>query len=258
MTYAQCVRAVQLGELPDGTPLQPALRAHRGRALIISTTCAASATEIVQLCTSLKLLTTALMSPIGMPAACHYLTAASARLVASSQEPFELTPVEVEQLLTEPGLVEMLNAMARREATENFTHEDMVNVLTARAPDECVVSHPWLHDAPSRRVRLCDDVMPTTSFEACLRASMETYIDGPAQLHVQLVQSGAQYFVCAWQLSLAFMGELRNVARAGAAAHAAVRPVGDATTTPVPAAAAEGTAHARAMALMRDAAVHHL
>ena len=55
-------------------------------------------------------------------------------------------------------------------------------------------------------------------------ASRETYVDGPPQLHVQLVQSCDHYFVCAWQLSLVHMRELRGQARAAPAAHDHVLP----------------------------------
>ena len=249
LSYAQCVQAVQLGQLPDGTLLQPQLRAHRGRALIVSTTCAAGATEVVQLCGSLKLLTIAHMSPIGAPAAGHYLTAAAARLFATAQEPFELTLVEVQQALMEPGLIETLNAMVNRNEGDAFSHEDMVNLLTADAPEDCGVEHPWLRDTPGQRIKLPEDVIPASSFDMCLRASMRTYVDGPPQLHVQMVQSGAQYFACIWQLSLAFLNELRNAARSGAAATAAVLPVANAYAGEAPAPAPPlVTAHEQALA----------
>ena len=218
-----------------------------GRALVIDTACSIAGTEAVRMLNERKLVTSAHLSPVGDAAASHYLAAASARLVGTSDSPFALTPADLSVALTEPSLVQTLNEMVNCESDGMFEDEAMVGVSHACGLQASAVHLPWLHSALLPHIVLHDNVIAPAELQRLLASSLSTYVDGPAQLHICIVRDSTSCFVCAWQLSLAFLNQLRNTAHATAQqfVHPAAAPPPLPQTPDRP---STSTAHSRALA----------
>jgi hypothetical protein len=227
LSYAECILAVRRGELPDGTPLQTRLVGYVARAYIVSLGGAEGAAhDCSRMLSTMGMLVNEHISSVGLHAVGERVAALAARLLATTATPFSLTPTEITVRLTHPEVLSVLDGMLLRLPTSSPTlsEDEMLSAVTAIPPDEARTEHPWLMSPVHINTLFREDVVMYSALQGIIQTSISTYELGPPTVHVCIVETAAQYFVCAWQLTLQRMRALevsRPLQGAGGASPAA-------------------------------------
>ena len=260
LSYAECILAIRRGELHDGVPLQQKLVGYTARAYVISLGGAeAGAHDCARMMGAMGMLVNEHITSLRLPG--DRMAALVARLLATTATPFSFTPAEITVRLTHPEVLDVLDKMLIRTATSppSLSEDEMLSAVDAIAPDEARSEHPWLMAPVHLNSMFRDYMVPYSQLNALLQTSISTFELGPPLVHICIVEAGAQYFVCAWQLTLQRMRalEMMRPAHGSAAvpANAQTTPAAQRSGPPAALACVDGAATASAAMARAQAAV---
>jgi hypothetical protein len=239
LTFAQAQTAVRTGVVPNsGILLQGSLRGYCGQALVVDALGDSTSMETARALTGYGFLTTTAIAPVGRSGTGAYLSAAAARMLHTDPHPFAASTHDVLNRLTHQQLIPSLNRLLGRTsldaANDNLTESDLEALVHQAPQDGDELTQPWL----ARRVTSGDAINGSTlvvlpaGLHAEVQSSLNTFVDGPPQVHVRIVETDyGSRFTIAWQVSLTRMHSLApapatHAPQPNTAARAPVAPAG--------------------------------